>query len=271
MREQIFRIIFKTDTPAAKFFDVCLLWAIFLSVAVVMLDSVESIHMRHLDLLIALEWIFTILFTIEYAIRVFCVRNRAAYVFSFFGIIDLLAILPSYLDLLFSGAHYLMVIRILRLLRVFRVLKLVRYLDEMSLLILALKASRAKITVFLGTVLTVVVVIGAAMYVIEGAENGFTDIPTGVYWAIVTLTTVGYGDLAPQTPFGKFIASFIMIMGYGIIAVPTGIVSVELQEATRRRREGKRCEECGLEGHEIDAFFCKRCGHQLTGTPDPHH
>lgn len=270
IREKLYRIIFKTDTPAAKAFDVWLLWAIGLSVIVVMLDSVESIHSQFPVLLYRVEWVFTLIFTLEYLVRLYCVRNRHKYALSFFGVIDLLAILPSYLNLVVDGAQYLMVIRILRLLRVFRVFKLVRYLDEMSLLILALRASRAKITVFLGAVITVVVVIGASMYVIEGADHGFNNIPTGVYWAIVTLTTVGYGDLAPQTPLGKFIASFIMIMGYGIIAVPTGIVSVELQEATRKRRDHKKCDECGLEGHEIDAFFCKRCGHGLKSTQADH-
>lgn len=263
MRDRVYRIIFKTDTASGKLFDVILLVAIFVSVVVVMLDSVDSLRASYMGAFLALEWFFTIIFTLEYFLRIYCVRDFRKYVFSFYGIIDLLAILPSYLNVIFSGAHYLMVIRILRLLRVFRVFKLIRYLDEMSLLLLALRASRAKITVFLGAVLTIVVVIGASMYVIEGSENGFTDIPTGVYWAIVTLTTVGYGDLVPHTPMGKFIASFIMIMGYGVIAVPTGIVSVELQEATRRHRESKKCAECGLEGHEVDAFFCKRCGHEL--------
>lgn len=266
MREKIYRVIFKTDTPAGKAFDIWLLVMIMLSVATVMIDSVTEIHNAHTRLLMLVEWGFTILFTIEYALRIYCVEHRWKYTCSFFGVIDLLAILPTYMDLFIDGAQYLAVVRILRLLRVFRVFKLVRYLDEMSLLILALKASRWKITVFLGAVVTTVIVIGAGMYVIEGEQNGFKDIPTGVYWAIVTLTTVGYGDVTPQTSLGKFVASFIMIMGYGIIAVPTGIVSVELQEATRRRRKKRECKECGSEDHDTDAFFCKRCGTKIESS-----
>lgn len=263
MRESIYRVIFKTDTPAGKTFDVWLLVVIALSVTTVMLDSVAGIHAEHKSLLLAVEWFFTAIFTLEYGLRLYCVTNRMSYALSFFGLIDLLAILPTYLNFLFEGAQFLVVIRILRLLRVFRVFKLVRHLDEMSLLIVALKASRRKITVFLGAVLTTVIVIGALMYVIEGDNSGFKDIPTGVYWAIVTITTVGYGDLTPQTPLGKFVASFIMVMGYGIIAVPTGIVSVELHEATRKRHKHTTCKECGCEDHDVDSFFCKRCGTKL--------
>ncbi len=263
MRESIYRIIFKTDTPAGKTFDIWLLVAIAFSVIVVILDSVPEIHEEHKSLLLGIEWFFTALFTMEYVLRLYCVNYRMSYALSFFGLIDLLAILPTYINFFVEGAQFLVVVRILRLLRVFRVFKLVRHLDEMSLLIVALKASRRKITVFLGAVVTTVIVIGALMYVIEGEANGFKDIPTGVYWAIVTITTVGYGDLSPSTPLGKFVASFIMIMGYGIIAVPTGIVSVELQQATKKRNKQVRCNECGAEEHDVDAFHCKRCGTKL--------
>lgn len=263
MRDKIYQIIFKTDTPASKTFDIWLLIAIFCSVVVVLLDSVGTIHEAYSKQFLAIEWGFTILFSVEYLLRLYSVRNRLKYTCSFFGIIDLLAILPTYLMLFIDGAEVLSVVRVLRLIRVFRVFKLVRYLDEMSLLIIALRSSRRKIVVFLGTVITTVIVIGAMMYVIEGGKNGFTDIPTGIYWAIVTLTTVGYGDIHPVTPFGKFVAAVIMILGYGVIAVPTGIVSVELQEATRSKKARRKCHECGLTNHEMDALYCKRCGTKM--------
>jgi len=227
------QIIYEADTPLGRAFDVALLWAIVLSVAAVLLESVSRIRADWGAWLIAVEWMFTLLFTVEYAVRLATVDRPLRYARSFFGIVDLLAIIPTYLSLVFVGAQSLVVIRALRLLRIFRVLKLARYLDESRVLVAALKASRPKITVFLFSVLTLVVIIGALMYLIEGADSGFTSIPRSIYWAIVTLTTVGYGEITPQTTLGQFLAGAVMIMGYGIIAVPTGIVSVELAEAAR--------------------------------------
>jgi voltage-gated potassium channel len=256
----IYRIIFGTDTPAGRLFDVLLLGAILLSVLIVMLESVESFRVNYRSWLTGIEWGLTLLFTAEYLLRLYCVPSKKRYAFSFFGIIDLLAILPTYLDLLLSGAHYLIVIRILRLIRIFRIFKLIRYMSEAHLLMQALRASRRKITVFLGSVLTLVIVLGTLMYLIEGEESGFNSIPRGIYWAIVTLSTVGYGDVIPQTVPGQVIACMVMIIGYGIIAVPTGIVSVELHQAAKHRSEGTRCSGCARTGHELDADFCRFCG-----------
>jgi len=269
-RERIGRVIFETDTPAARAFDVALLWAIVASVVAVVLESVPSIRVAYGPALRAAEWAFTLAFTVEYVLRLVTAGRARRYPFSFFGIIDLLAILPAYLALLLGTTPYLAVLRALRLLRVFRVLKLARYLGEARVLAQALAASRAKITVFLTFVLTVVLVVGAFMYVIEGPERGFESIPTGVYWAIVTLTTVGYGDISPQTTLGRSLAAALMILGYGVIAVPTGIVTTELaragdrREAARREAAGRRvCGDCGLVGHGEDARFCRRCGASL--------
>lgn len=264
IRRRVYQVVFESDTYAGRVFDVCLLIVIILSVIVVMLDSMSSVRSRYSGELAALEWGLTVLFTIEYIARVYCANNRPGYIFSFFGIIDLLSVLPTYLGLFFGGAHYLMVVRILRLLRIFRIFKLSRYLSEADVLMKALNASRAKITVFLGTVLTLVVVIGALMYLIEGPSNGFSSIPRSIYWAIVTLTTVGYGDIAPRTPMGQIIACIVMILGYGIIAVPTGIVSVELQAATKQRSLDRTCSTCNLSGHQQDAAFCRNCGSGLS-------
>ncbi|MBX9568796.1 MAG: ion transporter [Candidatus Obscuribacterales bacterium] len=263
LRQRVYQIVFESDTFAGRVFDVCLLIVIIVSVVVVMLDSIASVRSRYSAELAAFEWGLTALFSIEYIARVYCAKNRPAYFFGFFGIIDLLSVLPTYLGLLFGGAHYLMVVRILRLLRIFRIFKLSRYLSEADVLMKALTASRAKITVFLGTVLTLVVVIGALMYLIEGPENGFTSIPRSIYWSIVTLTTVGYGDIAPKTPVGQFIACIVMILGYGIIAVPTGIVSVELQAASKKKTLDRSCSACGLRGHQDDASFCRNCGSSI--------
>jgi voltage-gated potassium channel len=215
-RKRLYVIIFEADTPLGKAFDVALLVVILLSVLAVMLETVPEIQARHKRMLVAAEWVFTGLFTLEYILRLICVSRPLRYARSFFGVIDLLAILPSYLNLLFAGAHYFMVIRVLRMLRVFRIFKLVRYLNEADVLMAAMKASRRKITVFLWTVVTLVVVIGALMYLIEGEEHGFTSMPRSVYWAVVTLTTVGYGDIAPETSLGRFVACFVMVMGYGL-------------------------------------------------------
>ncbi len=261
-RNTLYTIIFEAESPAGKLFDEVLILAILLSIIVVMLDSVSSIAAKYGDLFYTLEWIFTIMFTVEYFLRLICVGRPTRYVTSFFGIIDLLAILPTYLSLMLPGSQYLLVIRSLRLLRVFRVLKLAQYIGEADLLIRALRASRRKITLFLFTVLTLVVILGSLMYVIEGADSGFTSIPRSIYWAIITLTTVGYGDIVPETNLGQALASIIMIIGYSIIAVPTGIVTSEITYASKYLG-GRVCQNCSFEGHDIDANYCKRCGAKL--------
>jgi voltage-gated potassium channel len=262
-RDVLYEVIFKSDTPAGKAFDVALIICIVFSVLVVMLDSVSTISEKYGRLLRTAEWLFTILFTIEYVLRLICVRRAMRYAASFFGIVDLLAILPTYLSLFIFGSRYLGVIRILRVLRIFRVLKLGHHMKEAKLLREALYASRHKIIVFLFAVLTLVVIIGSLMYVIEGEEHGFTSIPQSVYWAIVTLTTVGYGDMSPSTGPGQFLASIVMILGYSIIAVPTGIMTVEISHAYKTKRVGRVCTDCGKEGHDTDAQHCKFCGSKL--------
>ena len=261
---KIYRVIYEAETFWGKAFDIALIVTILLSTAIVLLESVAPIRAEYGSLLRISEWTITILFTIEYILRILCVGRPLKYVTSFYGIIDLLAILPTYLEVLLPGSHYLMVIRILRILRVFRILKLAKFLREGHIVVTALRASRRKIALFLFTVLTLVVIIGSLMYLIEGEKNGFTSIPKAIYWAIVTLTTVGYGDIAPQTPFGQFLAAIVMIMGYGIIAVPTGIVSVELSEATKQRKATTRsCPHCSAELMDPDAIYCKKCGTKL--------
>lgn len=262
-REQLHTIIFESDTPAGKTFDIVLLIAILTSVLVVILDSVTSLHVQYRELFATLEWIFTFLFTIEYILRILCLRQPWRYTVSFFGVIDLISIVPTYLSLLVPGTHYLLVIRILRLLRIFRILKLMDYLNEANVLGQALFAARRKISVFLLTVVTLVIIIGAMMYVLEGEEHGFVDIPTSIYWAVVTLTTVGYGDLSPKTPIGQFFSSLVMLLGYAIIAVPTGIVSFEISRAARFGVSAQACPVCGRQGHDVDANFCKYCGGKL--------
>jgi voltage-gated potassium channel len=262
-RGRLHEIIFEADTAEGKAFDVVLLCAILLSVTAVLLESVPAIRARHEFALRAVEWFFTILFTIEYVLRFISVGRPIRYALSFYGIVDLLAIVPTYLSLLIPGTQSLIVIRALRLLRVFRVFKLVRYLNAGKLLSQALWDSRHKIVVFLGTVLTLVLIIGALMYLIEGAESGFDSIPRSVYWAIVTLTTVGYGNIAPQTALGQTLASFVMILGYSIIAVPTGIVTVAIARATEQKISTQACPQCSAEGHDADAKFCKYCGAKL--------
>jgi voltage-gated potassium channel len=262
-QRRLFAIIFQTGTPGGRTFDLALISAIMLSVAVVMMQSVAKINARHGETLSALEWIFTILFTIEYILRLSCVRNRSTYATSFYGVVDLLAILPAYLELLLAGSTYLIVIRMLRILRLFRVMKLGRYINAANSLTEALYRSRSKIVVFLYAVLTLVIVFGALMFLIEGPEHGFTSIPRGIYWAIVTLTTVGYGDITPQTVPGQAISAMVMIMGYGIIAVPTGIYAAELRESMVRHRLEVVCPDCGELGHAEDASHCKFCGGRL--------
>jgi len=262
-RTKIYEVIFEADTPSGKLFDVLLIVAILLSVTVVFLESIEVLKNDYGQVFYALEWGFTILFTVEYLLRIISVNRPLRYIFSFYGIIDFLSIAPTYLSLIIVGSQYLLAIRILRLLRVFRVFKLTHLLTQSNILVGALKASRAKIAVFLFAVLTSVVVIGAIIYVVEGPENGFTSIPVSMYWAIVTLTTVGYGDISPQTPLGQFIASIVMILGYAIIAVPTGIVSVEIASAAKKQITTQVCPNCLSEGHDKDATHCKYCGSKL--------
>lgn len=264
-RARLHEIIFEADTRAGRLFDLILIWLIILSVATVILESVSEVRVKYGEILYLFEWLFTLLFTIEYVLRLLSVRHPVRYATSFFGVVDLLAIIPTYLSLLVPGSQYLLVIRILRLLRVFRLFKLSEYVTEADLLRRALRASQRKISVFLSAVILLVIIIGALMYVIEGEANGFTSIPISVYWAIVTLTTVGYGDLSPSTPAGQILASIVMIIGYGIIAVPTGIVSVELAHAVRDQQKVSRrsCPACEAEGHDPDAICCKYCGATL--------
>jgi voltage-gated potassium channel len=262
LRQRLYIIIFESDTPAGKAFDVALLWAIVISVLAVILESVQSINQNYGHWFKAIEWILTITFTLEFILRLYVSEKPHKYAFSFYGIIDILAVMPAYISLVFSGTQYLLIIRALRLLRVFRILKLGRFVGEGEQLARALNASRHKIIVFLGSVLTVVMITGTAMYMIEGGENGFTSIPVSMYWAIVTLTTVGYGDIAPQTVIGQALASFIMVMGYAIIAVPTGIVTAELTKDNAERKKVK-CPNCHQTGHEAVSHFCKFCGTEL--------
>lgn len=263
-KHRLHEVIFEAETPGGKAFDVALLWCILLSVTAVVLESVKGIEADYGRVLRYAEWGFTILFTIEYVLRLMCVQRPAAYARSFFGVVDLLAILPTYVSILVPGAQSLLLIRALRLIRIFRVLKLARFVSESRVLLDALRASRVKITVFLFTVLMLVLLIGALMYLIEGEEHGFTSIPRGVYWAVVTMTTVGYGDMAPQTVLGQTLASAVMIVGYGIIAVPTGIVTAEIAYASRGVKVSTQaCQSCSAEGHDPDAKFCKACGEAL--------
>ena len=263
LRDRVHDVIFQHDDTHERAFDVVLIAAILLSVLVVMLDSVESIAARYGAALHVAEWVFTGLFTLEYALRLWSAREPLRYARSFYGAIDLLAILPTYLAVVFPAGRFLIALRVLRVLRVFRILKLAHYVREASVLSAALRASRHKITVFVSTVLTVVVVVGSLMYLIEGPESGFTSIPQSIYWAIVTITTVGYGDLAPTTPAGKVLASALMVLGYGIIAVPTGIVTLELDRASRAQQDARVCRGCGVARHDPDANFCRYCGSGL--------
>jgi voltage-gated potassium channel len=260
-RGRLHQVIFESDTPAGRGFDLALIGLILLSVGAVSIETVRGLAPSTYAALRVAEWVLTGLFTLEYVLRLVAVRRPLAYAASFYGVVDLLAILPTYISLVLPGTQALLVVRILRLLRVFRVLKLAHFLSEADVLGRALRASSRKITVFLLTVSTLVVVIGALMYVVEGPDNGFTSIPMSMYWAVVTLTTVGYGDIAPQTALGKALASLVMILGYGIIAVPTGIVTAELTAGARGEGvSGQACPSCGTEARDPDARFCRRCG-----------
>ncbi len=261
LRNRLQEIIYESNTAAGKAFDVSLLILIVMSILIVMFDSVASWHAEFGRFFLILEWIFTILFTIEYILRLVSIKRPLSYVFSFLGIVDLLAIIPGYLSIFYVGSQSLVVLRALRILRVFRIFKLTHFLTEIQFLSVAIKGSLRKISIFMLIVLMLVVILGSVMYLIENGENGFESIPDCIYWAIVTITTVGYGDISPVTPLGKFVASFIMLMGYGIIAVPTGIVTTEMALAARRNEQKNEvCPRCGKEGHDKDAKYCKRCG-----------
>jgi len=259
-KNKLNEIIFGTETAAGKRFDVFLLVAILSSVVVILLDSTNTFHDRYDSTLYAIEWGFTLLFTIEYITRLYCTPHPVRYARSFYGIVDFLSIIPSYIALFLAGAQYFLIIRILRLLRLFRVLKLFRYSSEASLLTRSVWNSRRKILVFLFVMLVFTTMFGALMYIVEGPHNGFTSIPQSIYWAIVTITTVGYGDISPHSPLGKMLASMAMILGYSVIAVPTGIITAELANELRIERTKKHCEHCGRAGHEHDALHCKYCG-----------
>lgn len=262
-KERLYHIIFEADTPEGKRFDVILLGMIISSVVIVMLDSVPALQEKYGAIFFALEWVFTIVFTIEYFLRLYIVKSPVQYARSFFGVIDLLSILPTYISFFIAGSQYLLVIRALRLLRVFRILKLVNFTREGIFILTSLRKSLYKITIFLSFVITLVVILGSAMYVIEaGANPAFSDIPTSIYWAIVTLTTVGYGDITPITAFGKFFAAMIMLLGYSIIAVPTGIVASDLTRA-QLESDTRVCRACGHDEHEEKSNYCSRCGERM--------
>jgi len=262
-RLKLHEIIFEADTRAGKLFDEILLVSILLSVFVVMLDSVSGIRNEYGEILTIAEWIFTILFSLEYLLRLYSIGHPTLYARSFYGIVDLVSILPTYLSLIIPGSQFFITLRLLRMLRIFRILKFVQYLGAADNLKRALKESKRKILVFLLAVIVIVVIVGSMMYVIEGKENGFTSIPHSIYWAIVTLTTVGYGDISPQTPLGQMLASVIMIIGYGIIAVPTGIVTAQYSKTRKEKVSTQVCPACSMEGHDHDALFCKYCGEKL--------
>ena len=264
---KLHRIIFGANTQSGKLFDVVLFYVIIASIILVMLESVRELDVKYHALFKVLEWIITILFTIEYITRIITIKAPRKYIFSFYGIIDLLSTIPMYLSFIFVGSHSLVALRALRLLRVFRILKLARYMGESANFVIALKESRAKIAVFISFVVIICIILGTLMYLIESPESGFTSIPRSVYWAIVTLTTVGYGDIAPESPLGQLIASAIMILGYGIIAIPTGIVSAQMVKSSTKQEvpaEVKSCNNCLYDKHADNAEFCSKCGFNLN-------
>lgn len=268
-RQRLYTIIFESNTPAGQRFDTALLVTILASLVVVMLDSIEGLHSQYRDLFNYLEWAFTALFALEYGLRLYCSPKPLGYAFSFFGLVDLLALLPAILALVIADAQYLLIVRVIRMIRIFRILKLRQYLSQANYLLIALRGSRQKIIVFLVSVSSLVTVFGALMYVIEGPAHGFTSIPTSIYWAVVTLTTVGFGDITPKTPLGQMVATLVMITGYSIIAVPTGIFTAELTNAMRQEGLLKHdCPNCNKHRHEANAAFCSRCGGLLfPGSP----
>lgn len=263
LQKDVYEIIFSSDTRRGKTFDIILLVIILISVFVVILESVPHIQEKYWFTFRIIEWIVTVIFTLEYIARIWSVKKPLKYILSFYGIIDFLAVIPTYIGLFITGAQSLLIIRAIRLLRVFRILKITRYTDESKMLMRSLIASRVKISVFLFAVVTIVLIIGTVMYLIEGEDAGFTSIPRSIYWAVVTLTTVGYGDITPQTAIGQFISGFVMILGYAIIAVPTGIVTGEMIHSQRARKNIRTCSECKASGHDTDAYYCKYCGSEL--------
>ncbi len=267
-RKKLFDIMYRSDTAAGKLFDVVLLILIVASIVIVFLDSIAKIHSRYAGWLLILEWGFTILFAMEYMLRIICVKNKWKYIFSVLGIIDLLAILPTFFSLLYIGSQYLLVVRSLRLLRVFRIFKLWHYIDEGKFIVKALYNSYRKINIFLLFIIIVVIIVGSVMYLVEGGKNGFNSIPDSIYWAVVTITTVGYGDISPVTPVGKLLSVLLMLCGYSIIAVPTGIVTSEMAKVVRKTNSKTDCPRCGKKGHEEDARYCRICGTSLLGKKD---
>lgn len=267
LRHTLYLIIYQSHTPAGRGFDIALIILILASVLTIVLDSVAEISQQYREQFVTAEWVFTILFTIEYILRIFCIHRPLKYMVSFYGLIDLLSIVPSYISLFIPGSHYLQVIRILRVLRVFRVLKLVRFINQSNILLNALLASRFKITIFLFTITTLLVVFGSAMYLIEGPENGFSNIPLSIYWAVVTLTTVGFGDITPKTNLGRAVSAVVMVIGYAIIAVPTGIFTAELSREMKKQNNSldqRICPKCRKLGHEKEANYCHICGTELS-------
>ena len=260
LQEKLYTIIFGTDTPAGKRFDIVLIYLIFFSVLAMIFESVHDISERYGLWLKVLEWTFTVLFTVEYAVRIYSTPDRWRYIRSFYGIVDLLAILPSYLGIFLNNMNYLLIIRLLRVLRVFRVLKLARYMSDANILVKSMRMSSRKILIFFASVLVLATIFGSLMFLVEGPEHGFTSIPKSIYWTIVTITTVGYGDITPQTVLGQIIASVAMLTGYSIIAVPTGILTAELSTEMQRTRNHKECKSCHYVGHEADAVYCRKCG-----------
>jgi len=269
LKRQLRTIIFGTDTPAGRYFDIALMVCIVLSVGLVFLDTVEIFHREYGQLISVLEWVFTIIFTIEYGLRLYCATHPILYARSFYGLVDLLSVLPSYLALLIPGANFTLVIRILRLFRIFRVLKLLRYLSEGNVLLRAMMQSSRKVFLFFFSVSLIVMVLSSVMYVVEGPDNGFSSIPKSVYWTIVTITTVGYGDITPKTGLGQAIAAFTMLIGYSIIAIPTGILTAEISQEVGRHRDLRSCNQCHKTGHDIDAMYCSRCGCELDSLDVP--
>lgn len=265
IRKKLHEIIYEADTPFGKLFDLFLLVLIVISIGAVMLESMAGVYNKYGKELEIIEWVITIFFTIEYIARIIAVKRPLKYIFSTYGLIDLLATLPAYIDLLFPGLHFLLSIRAIRLLRVFRILKLGHFVGASNQLVIALKKSKLKIAVFLFNVIVLCIILGTIMFMIEGPENGFSSIPMGIYWTIVTLTTVGFGDITPQTPFGQFVSIIIMILGYGIIAVPTGLVTAEFMSRDKTIHDNTQvCPNCSADHHRNDAGFCYNCGHPLN-------
>ncbi|SFP97044.1 voltage-gated potassium channel [Nitrosomonas cryotolerans] len=262
-RQKIYRVIFETDTPAGQRFDIFLIYIILLSVLAVMFDSIASVNNQFGSWLFRLEWIFTVLFSLEYMLRIYSSPKPLKYIFSFYGIVDLISIIPSYLALIIPEASYWLVVRLLRVLRIFRVLKMARHLAEANLLLRSIYQSRRKVLVFFTVILVISIIFGSLMFLVEGPEHGFTSIPKSIYWTIVTITTVGYGDITPQTTIGQITATLAMLTGYSIIAIPTGILTAEISNEMRKERSHRHCDNCNRNGHHNDASYCYHCGVQL--------